>query len=286
MFELLRFLPRNLLSWAVGRLAHLEQPRSLVPAVIRWFVTRYNVDLTEVDGTIESFPSLGAFFVRRLKAGARPVGPEVVSPVDGFVSECGRIEEGLLLQAKGRTYSAEALLGSSAAAARFSAGGTYVTLYLAPPDYHCIHSPVSGEITAMTYIPGSLWPVNAWSVRNIADLFPRNERIVTYLRSAAGEVAVVKVGATNVGAIALSYDSLIANDPPAVFIDRRAVVERRYSNLPVEAGDMLGEFRLGSTVILLFEPGAVELTDGLHRRRVRMGETIARLAKPHGGSVR
>ncbi|MCB0344078.1 MAG: phosphatidylserine decarboxylase [Bdellovibrionales bacterium] len=273
LMELLRILPRNLLSWFIGRLAHLEHPSCLVPPVIRWFIRRYNINCSEVAADVSSFQSLGAFFVRELKPGARPVGTGVVSPSDGRITEAGLITDGKLIQAKGRHYTVEALLHDPVEAARFSAGGSFATIYLAPPDYHCVHAPVSGRIDKLTYIPGSLWPVNDWSVSRIENLFPRNERIAVYLDSEIGRVAVVMVGATNVGAISVEFDDITANQNPPIFIDRRSVITRSYAERSIEAGEKLGEFRLGSTVILLFEPGAVELK--VFDEQVRAGQTVA-----------
>ena len=275
LIELLRFIPRNLLSWFIGKLAHLEHPRFLVPVVIRWFIKRYKIDCTDVLEDIDSFPSLGAFFVRELKPGARPLGSGVLSPVDGRVTENGVIDAGKMIQVKGRDYSVFDLLSNEEDAESFAKGGYYLTVYLAPPDYHCIHSPVSGSVSKMTYVPGSLWPVNDWSVSSIDNLFPRNERVITFIESEVGRVAVVKVGATNVGAIALTYDKLVSNSAPPVFRDRREKIERSYSDLDISAGDKLGEFRLGSTVILLFEPKAIELLPLPDDGRVRVGQTIA-----------
>lgn len=275
MMELLRFIPRNLLSWFIGKLAHLEHPRFLVKRAIAWFISRYQIDCTEIAQEIDSFPSLGAFFVRSLTAEARPIAEGIVSPVDGMLTQYGTVADGAMIQAKGRTYSVRSLLQDDEESAIFSPGGTYATIYLAPPDYHCIHSPVSGSITKTTYIPGSLWPVNDWSVNSIENLFPRNERIISYIDSDVGRVAVVMVGATNVGAIALAYDDIVSNSSPPLLIDRREVRELHHEGIVVRAGDKLAEFRLGSTVILLFEPNMVTLKQDSGYARLKFGEVLA-----------
>jgi phosphatidylserine decarboxylase len=177
-----------------------------------------------------------------------------------------------MLQAKGRDYSVAALLDDPMEARAFE-GGPYVTLYLSPRDYHRIHAPVSGGIEGYAYIPGKLFPVNPPSVRTVPNLFCVNERLVTYLRSPVGRVAVVKVGATCVGRIRAAYDDIATRrggGPSSL---------RYPAPIEVEKGGELGVFETGSTVILLFEPGRVELGAGLvEGATVRMGEPIAQAA--------
>lgn len=268
---LMRLLPRSALSHAVGHATRLNVPPWMHQAVIRKFAEAYKVNLDEAELPVEGYPTFLDFFTRRLKPGVRPVDAAedaVVSPVDGCVSQLGYALEGKLVQAKGITYTAAQLLGDAAAAAPFE-GGAWATIYLAPRDYHRIHSPLGGEVEGYGYIPGEFWPVNAASVALVDALFCVNERLVTYLRTPAGRVAVVKVGATNVSRIRATYDDVITHtDQPGK--------QHRYGKaIPVEKGGELGVFEMGSTVILLFEKGRVSWDEKLRPDQVvRMGERV------------
>ena len=267
----LRLLSKNTLSRLVGAATRLRAPRPLRQAAMRAFAARYGLDLTECAG-LESYETFGHFFARPLKPGLRPIAPGdavLVSPVDGTVSEAGVAEDGRLVQAKGIAYRLADLLGDAGLGERFE-GGAYVTLYLSPRDYHRIHFPLGGAVTGYRYLPGLLWPVNPASVRSVPGLFTVNERLVTVLDTALGRCAVVAVGATIVGRIHASYDPTI----PVSNLPRARPVSRDYqTTIPIEKGQELGAFEMGSTVILLYEAGRAEL-QLVEGARVRVGEAI------------
>ncbi len=276
----LRLVPRNALSRLVGRLLRAPLPRWVHAGVIRWFCRRYGVAVEEAERPVSEYPTFNAFFTRALKPGARPVAPGdvLVSPCDGALGASGVVARGRALQAKGRPYSVEALLGDPGLAARFE-GGTFVTVYLAPFDYHRVHAPVSGVIREARHLPGTLWPVNPPAVERIEDLFAVNERLVTVLETPFGKVALVMVGATCVGRIRMRYDDLLTNSG-------RSHGHRIYDPpIPVEKGQELGVFEMGSTVLLFLEPERFEAGDLTLGRTVRMGEALGRLRRgdQHGG---
>ena len=263
------------LSRLVGRLADLRPPRALLLPLVRAYVRAYGVDLSEAALPADAYPSFSAFFTRRLRDGARPIETEpgvLVSPSDSRLASIGRVpDDGCLEQVKGDRYSLEALLGASGDAEALR-GGQHATLYLSPSMYHRVHSPVDGRIVAWRYVPGRLFPVNAMGVRAVPGLFTRNERVVILLETDAhGRVAVVLVGATNVGRIQLAFAELETN---------RGRATGRFAPpqpIPVRRGDELGVFNLGSTVVLLvadprlepaFEKGAL----------VRVGQALWRRA--------
>jgi phosphatidylserine decarboxylase len=269
----LRLVPKNALSRMVGALTRAEAPRPVRLAAMRAFAARYGIDLSEC-GELETFRTFGEFFARPLRGGARPVAPGdevVVSPVDGVVSQVGRAERGRLVQAKGLDYTLEALLADPALARRFD-GGAFATLYLSPRDYHRIHFPLPGRITGYRYVPGRLWPVNPASVAGVAGLFTINERLATLLDTPLGACAVVAVGATIVGRIRAYYDPTV----PVSNLPRARPVARDYPEpIPVEKGQELGAFEMGSTVILLLERGRATLDEALvEGARVRVGQAI------------
>lgn len=269
--QLMKVLPKSAVSSLVGQATRLAVPPSVHHAAIKVFAQRFRIDLDEAEGRIEDYPTFGQFFTRRLKPGLRPVDPApdaVVSPVDGAVSEAGPITDGQCLQAKGIHFPVDKLLGDAKAAAQYE-GGVYATIYLSPRDYHRIHSPLAGTITGYTYLPGALWPVNPASVRNTDALFAVNERLVVWLDTKAGPIAVVAVGATCVGRIHASFDAVVTHaGTPAR--------SRRYERpIAVEKAGELGMFEMGSTVILLAPKGAIDWSkDLVPEAKVRLGQRI------------
>lgn len=254
-----------------GRLADLRLPGRLLRAGIRGYCRFYSVDWSEVAEPLEAFPTFNAFFTRRLRDGARPVagGPCVVSPSDSRLSAFGAIPaDGRLEQIKGRNYSMEALLGSTKDAALFREG-VYATLYLSPSMYHRVHSPVDGRIRSWRYLPGRLFPVNSLAVRSVDGLFTVNERVAVFLETDSfGPVAVVLVGATNVGRISLAFTDQVTN------VGRPAVRAEAPSPIPITRGGELGAFNLGSTVILLVANAALRPAGPAPGDLVRMGQAL------------
>ncbi|MCI0570733.1 MAG: phosphatidylserine decarboxylase, partial [Myxococcaceae bacterium] len=166
--KLVGLLPKSALSAVVGAATRAPAPAGVHRAAMRVFAKRCAVDVDAAAHGFAGYRTFGEFFARGHKPGARPIAPGervVISPVDGAVSQRGDSEGGLLVQAKGITYTVAQLLGDAAAAAPFE-GGAWTTLYLSPRDYHRIHAPLSGRITGYAYIPGEFWPVNPASVAN------------------------------------------------------------------------------------------------------------------------
>jgi len=274
-YTFLKLLPRNTLSRAVGAACRMPAPRPVVRAVIRTFARKYGVDVAEAERALDEYPTFTEFFTRRLKPGARPIAPGElvpVSPVDGTVGEVGDIVEGRLLQAKGKHYSLAELFGGPLAEedATAFAGGTFVTIYLAPHNYHRIHAPLGGAITGYLNVPGTLWPVNAIGVRNVERLFCVNERLTTFLRTPRGSCAVVAVGAMNVGRIRAIYDDVVTNARRT-----RAVQRKTYEKpIPVEKGAELAIFEMGSTVVVVFAPGVKIGAKVVPARPIKLGERL------------
>jgi phosphatidylserine decarboxylase len=269
----LRLLPKNALSRFAGALTRWRAPAPVRLAAMRAFARRYGIDLSE-SPDLEVYRTFGEFFARPLRPGLRPIAPGetiVVSPVDGAVSEAGVATGGALVQAKGIAYAAAALLADDDLA-RCLAGGPYATIYLSPRDYHRIHFPLGGHVVGWRYVPGALWPVNPASVRTVPGLFTVNERLVTVLDTPLGRCAAVAVGATVVGRVRAFYDPTVPHTNQPGGSPRRRDYE---TPLPVEKGQELGAFELGSTVIVLFEPGRVRLDARLvPGARLRVGEAI------------
>ncbi len=268
-------LPQHLLSRITGRVARLRRPAWLKNGLIRMFVRHFKVDMAEAanpDPT--SYPSFNAFFTRPLREGARPVAQaDIVCPADGAISQLGPIEGGRIFQAKGQSFTTLELLGGDAARAALFAQGSFATIYLSPRDYHRVHMPVAGRLTATSYIPGQLFSVNQVTAQNVPRLFARNERLVCYFDTTAGPMAMILVGAMIVAGIETVWSGQVA--PPT-----SAPVIHDYDNVPAAVelgqGDEMGRFMLGSTVILLFPGDTVEFDPAyVAGSATRLGETLA-----------
>jgi phosphatidylserine decarboxylase len=259
------WVPKRLLSRLVGVLMRLRLG-PLAGLLIPPFAWFFKIQVEEAEFPPSHYRSWDDFFTRRLRAGLRPIHASFVHPVDGRLTSQGKIQHGQMVQAKGWTYDLGEFLG--AAGANFE-GGQYFTWYLCPADYHRVHSPCEGQLVSARHIPGLLWPVNDWSVSNIRRLFCLNERVVLNFVAPQGRWSLVMVGATNVGRMTISLD-------PSITTNRwmwHAPTERQYSPaLPVKAGDELGMFHLGSTVIAVFESG-FGLKDA-PAGAVRLGEAL------------
>jgi phosphatidylserine decarboxylase len=239
---------------------------------IRCFLKFYRVDMTEaVESDPYRYGSFNEFFTRALKPGARSIASDaaaIASPVDGCISEAGTIDRDRLLQAKGRHYRLTELLGAQPWASRFE-GGSFATIYLAPFNYHRVHMPLRGKLQETLYVPGRLFSVNAATAQHVPGLFARNERILTLFDSGAGQFALVLVGALNVGSMATVWAGDIT---PAA---RRVVTRVPGPPATLEKGAELGRFNMGSTVILLFEPGRVRWHPQVRAgSAVRLGQSL------------
>ncbi|MEK7706014.1 MAG: archaetidylserine decarboxylase [Myxococcota bacterium] len=274
---LVMMLPTAFVSRAWGRIVRWRRPRWLVDLLKKNFVRVTGIDLGEAEQPLEAYACLEDLFVRRLRVGARTIDARtdaVVSPVDGMIGELGTVEQGTLLQVKGCPYELAALLGDDSAAARMERG-TYVTIYLAPHNYHRIHAPLGAAIREAVYLPGRLLPVFRAATAMIPGLFVRNERIVTYFELAHGKrAALVKVGATLVGRMTVTYDDALRTNARRW----RKRQRRRYDPaVRVVKGDELGAFELGSTVVFVAERGALTLDACAPGTAVRVGERIGTL---------
>jgi phosphatidylserine decarboxylase len=250
-------LPKKALTYFAGWVAGKERG-ALTTALIRWFIGKYQVNMAEAanpDPT--SYPTFNAFFTRALKEGARPIAQaDFICPVDGAISQLGRIEADQIFQAKGHHYSTTALVGGDAALAAQFANGSFATLYLSPRDYHRIHMPCDGTLRRMIYVPGDLFSVNPTTARGVPGLFARNERVVCVFGTPHGPMVLVLVGATIVGSMATVWHGVV--NPPR----RPQVTEWHYPGdaITLRQSEEMGRFLLGSTVVMLFPQGRMQFS--------------------------
>jgi len=246
--------------------------------IIRRFVARYGVDLSEAQLSQPSdYASFNEFFTRPLREGARPQADAAyVCPVDGAISQFGRIERDQIFQAKGHSYSTQTLVGGNAALARQFDDGEFATLYLSPRDYHRIHMPCTGRLLRMIHVPGDLFSVNPATARGIPGLFARNERVVCVFEDEARRPFVLTlVGATIVGSMATVWHGVVNPPRPGT------VREWRYDTqeVVIAKGAEMGRFLLGSTVVMLFPKDTLAFNpDWAPARAIRMGEAMGHSA--------
>ena len=277
-FALLQeLLPQQLLSRAMHGLARSTRP-AVRNAILRAVLRAYPmIDLSEAaEPDPFAYPSFNAFFTRALRPGIRPLAGDehdLVSPVDGTLSQFGAVRGGELLQAKGMHYTAGALLADEAAARRYDGGG-YACIYLAPYNYHRIHLPLAGRLTATRYVPGRLFSVNAATARTVGGLFARNERVVCEFDTALGPLAMVLVGALFVGSIETVYAGEV--NPPAARGGAIRSIEAG-AGRSFARGEELARFNMGSTVVLLLGNPQARFAAGLAAgSTLRLGQALAR----------
>jgi len=274
-------IPKQALTAFAGWVAG-SQWGSATTGIINWFVKRYNVNMMEAaNPDTASYKSFNEFFTRPLKASARPLAiAAYVSPVDGAISQCGPIEGDQVFQAKGHSYSTQALVGGDAALAAQFQDGEFATLYLSPRDYHRIHMPCAGRLTRMVYVPGDLFSVNPTTARGVPGLFARNERVVCVFEGVQGPFVMVLVGATIVGSMATVWHGVV--NPPRPGMVREWAYEM--GSITLAQGEEMGRFLLGSTVVMLFPKGVMQFKpDWTPTRPIAMGEGMGNaLGEAHG----
>ena len=283
--SLWRLLPTRALSEAIGWGARRPIPLRVREPFLRQFGRLYAIAVEEAEKPLREYATLDDFFTRRLRDGLRPVDLApgvVVGPADGVVVESGLVQEGRLLQAKGVLFGLADLLADQDAARRLD-GGAYLITYLSPRDYHRVHASAAGRVLGWHHVPGTLFSVNARSVAGVPGLFASNERFVTLMDGEAGLCAVVMVAAVGVGHVTAAYDAEVTTHGPA--FQTGVVRHKTFDPSPVLArGAELATFHLGSTTVVVFEPGRVLLDEQVAGAQSRMGRRIGRIVSPRSAS--
>ncbi|MCY7399080.1 MAG: archaetidylserine decarboxylase [Sphingomonas bacterium] len=266
-------LPKQRITTFAGRVAGAERAWLATP-LIRWFVSKYNVDMNEAENVdIGSYRSFNDFFTRPLRAGVRPLArADFVCPVDGAISQFGAIDDHHILQAKGHHFTTTALVGGDQALAAQFQHGSFANLYLSPKDYHRLHMPCDGKLMRMIYVPGALFSVNPTTARGVRNLFARNERLVCVFSSPEhGSFVMVLIGATIVGSMATVWHGVVNSKRTG------RVSEWTYQDKAVvlKKGEEMGRFLLGSTIVMLFRQDTITFNgDWATERTVRLGEPM------------
>lgn len=254
-----RLLPQHGLSRCGGWLANVQQP-TVKNFLIRRFIQQYDINLREAaSADPNDYSCFNAFFTRELRNGTRNIDQNtdtVVYPADGTVSQQGTISNNTLIQAKGKSFSVQQLLGSAPSETDFNEG-SFITIYLSPRDYHRVHMPMDGKLIESRYIPGKLFSVNGTTAMHIDGLFAHNERLVCIFETPLGKVALVLVGAMMVAGIETVWQPYY---PP------RMPLHKNFSqqHISLQKGEEMGRFKFGSTVIALFQKDKLEWSQNDH----------------------
>ena len=271
-----KLVPHLLLTLLLGLLAN-SKVRIIKNILIKGFIWLYKPDLNEaIYSDIEKYSSYNDFFTRKLKHGSRVidnVNTSFISPVDGEIVDHGLIKEGQLIQAKKFNYSLEDLIGRDYKS--LYSGGYFITIYLAPTDYHRIHCPFNGQITDSKHLGTSLYSVNKKAQESIPYLYIKNERSVLQIDSDGFKYSLVSVGASVVGSI-VPFWSTDENSSRKKLIQEWN--EGPGQKIQINKGDELAYFRMGSTVILLFEDSSKLDLDSLKENMlVKFGNKLVSL---------
>ncbi len=259
--------PKMLLTKILGVIANCKIAiiKNLIIVV---FAKYYSVDLQEAEyQDIKNYSSFNEFFTRHLKKDARPLQAqphELASPADGVISQFGDITNGKLIQAKGFDYDLNKLLANDSKLSDQFKDSSFITIYLAPKDYHRVHMPVSGYLEKMIYIPGELFSVNDTTANNIDNLFTRNERVVCVFDTKThGKMAIIFVGALIVGSISTTWHDRVYYTGKKIHTINYNTDETQ-QQVFIQQGEEVGFFELGSTVIVLFDKNNQEWNQAMN----------------------
>ena len=272
-------MPKHLLSRIVGKLAAAKLG-FVTTSLVKLFAKQYKVDMQEAaNEDLSSYASFNEFFTRPLKDGIRPIDSakeSVVFPVDGCISQFGKIENDQLVQAKGHNYSVQALLGGDEELSANFTDGDFMTIYLSPRDYHRIHMPIDGTLEKMIYVPGELFSVNPLTAENVPGLFARNERVVSVFNSDHGKFAMVLVGATIVASIETVWAGNVT-PPPGKKVRQWTYPADSDTAVSLAKGQEMGRFKLGSTVVMVYESGMQNFAELENGDVTRLGQVSGQL---------
>jgi phosphatidylserine decarboxylase len=271
-------IPQHLFSRLIYRITRCEWS-FIKNSLIRLFITWFKVDMSiAAEPDYHNYRHFNEFFTRPLRPGSRPIAEGnniIISPIDGTISQVGRIVSGEIFQAKNRYFDLQSLLADENKLVNFFQEGLFTTLYLSPRDYHRIHMPIDGKLLKMIYVPGRLFAVNNHTTRIVNRLFARNERVISIFGTNAGLMSIIMVGAINVSGMETVWAGEIT---PAA---DRTITRIDYHDQPLinlAKGQEIGRFNMGSTVIVLFGRDAVNWNSDLQANSMlTMGMELGQL---------
>lgn len=262
------------LSQAFGRFASKEHSPAIQKIINSGYVKLIGLDMSDFQSP-ENYPTLNALFTRKLNQprSFSLDSSSLISPCDSLITECGSIMQAQALQIKGMHYDINALLGNrfNDSAKESIHNGVFVNFYLSPRDYHRYHAPLDMQVLKAVHIPGKLYPVNIPTLKKKINLFIENERVVLECLSGEGKrFFLVLVGALNVGEMELLFEPSIRTNTTD------EISMYTYENLFLRKGEDFGCFKMGSTIVMLFEEGMCTLNVSTGES-VHFGQTIGEI---------
>lgn len=262
----------NLISQYFGKFAKKEFPSFIQSVINNTYVKSLGLDMSEFRNP-KYYKSLNDLFTREL-AIQREIDTNkdsIVSPTDSLITECGNLDKDRLLQIKGMEYSVEELLTYHVKKENLEKvlDGSFMNFYLSPKDYHRYHAPCDFKISKLIHVPGKLYPVNLKYLNKEIDLFCQNERVILECFDKDYNLFyMVFVGALNVGQMVFEFESAVETN-----IDAKEIKVFEYENLNIKKGECLGYFKMGSTVVMIWEKDSIKLKK-LTNKKVLFGTVI------------
>jgi phosphatidylserine decarboxylase len=227
------------------------------------------LDESELELPLWEYRSIDALFTRGVRPERRPIAQakdQFLCPCDSKVQEVGRVEGGRAFTVKGIQYTLASLLPQTNVS-RFE-GGQFGIFFLSPNDCHRVVGPQEARVEEVVHVPGYRLLVHPPYQRAEYPVFTLNERVVLRLATPLGACVLVMVAGWGVGNITLRFDPAFRPRP-------RRVTRRTYPTpVAVRPGEWLATFGLGSTVILITEPGERVTTHVARDEKVKYGQPV------------
>lgn len=261
----------NLISLYFGKFAKKEFLSPVQKLINSSYVRLMGLNMSEFKHP-RYYKSLNDLFTRELiiKRVIDENKNTIISPTDSLITQCGQIQNDIALQIKGMQYSVEELL-TYYCSSNFEKvkDGSFMNFYLSPKDYHRYHAPCDFKLLKLIHVPGKLYPVNLKYLNKEFELFVQNERVILECENNGKIFYMVFVGALNVGQMVFEFENRVETNTNA-----KEMKVYTYENIEISKGECLGYFKMGSTVVMLWEKEMVELEDLLDKN-VRFGQKIA-----------
>ncbi|PUE64484.1 phosphatidylserine decarboxylase [Arcobacter caeni] len=261
----------NLISLNFGKFAKKEFPSFIQKIINASYVKLMGLNMSEFKHS-RYYKSLNDLFTRELiiKRVIDENKNVIISPTDSLITQCGEIKNDIALQIKGMQYSVEELL-TYYCSSNFEKvkDGSFMNFYLSPKDYHRYHAPCDFKLLKLIHVPGKLYPVNLKYLNKEFELFVQNERVILECETNGKIFYMVFVGALNVGQMVFEFEDRVETNTNA-----KEMKVYTYENIEITKGECLGYFKMGSTVVMIWEKEMVELEDLLDKN-VRFGQKIA-----------
>ena len=261
----------NLISQYFGKFAKKEFPLFIQKIINASYVKLMGLDMKEFKNA-RYYKSLNDLFTRELiiKREIDEAYDVIISPTDSLITQCGQIQSDIALQIKGMEYSVEELL-TYYCSSNFEKikDGSFMNFYLSPKDYHRYHAPIDFKLKKLIHVPGKLYPVNLKYLNKEFELFVQNERVILECESEGKLFYMVFVGALNVGQMVFEFEKSVETNTNA-----KEIKVYNYENIEISKADCLGYFKMGSTVVMIWEKDFVNI-ENLLNKNIKFGQKIS-----------